>query len=182
MVWKRLSSFILTGLEPPRSLLLSIQPWHLEGRQSRRLESIRARSAGLRSAVSPAWGEVLLAPQRSLSGTSPPHPHRVHGPPRPHSRAGEGWRGSGRPLCRQLAPAGKGINITKSRSERRAAGRGLCIAPRAGGARGRRLSCTGAAGLARHRQWVQAYVGDAVCMCVHAGARLPGTASPGLGC
>lgn len=116
---------------------------------------------------------MLPAPQHSLSGTSSPHPHGVQGPPRPHSRAGEGWRGSGRPLCRQLAPAGKGINITKSRSKRRAAGRGLCGAPRAGGARGRRLSRTRAAGLAGRRQWVQAYVPDAcACACMRVRACL----------
>lgn len=116
---------------------------------------------------------MLLAPPHSLSGTSPPHPQRAQGPPRPHSRAGEVWWGSGRPLCRQLAPAGKGINITKSGSERRAAGLGLCGEPGAGGARGRRLSRTRTAGLARRRQWVQASVPDAcACACVRVRAFL----------
>lgn len=106
---------------------------------------------------------MLLAPQHSLSGTSPPHPQRAQGPPRPHSRAGEVWWGSGRPLCRQLAPAGKGINITKSRSERLAAGRGLCGEPRAGGARSPAVAHPGSR--PRQAQTVGAGVFPDACAC-----------------
>lgn len=166
MVWKRLSSFILTAPEPPRSLLLSIQPWHPEGRQSQRLKSIRARPAGLRGAVSPAWGGGRCCSPRSVLLVGLARPihigRRVRpAPTRGLARAGEGWRGSGRPLCRQLAPARKGIIITKSRSVRRAAGRGLCGAPR--GWRSARSPAVEHPGSRR----VQAYVPDAfACGCM----------------
>lgn len=103
---------------------------------------------------------MLLAPQLSSGRARPIHTGRRVRPAPTHGLpgTGEGWRGSGRPLCRQLAPAGKGINITKSRSKRRAVGRGLCEAPRAGGARGRLLSGTHPGSRPREAQTVGAGV------------------------